>query len=265
MSRINEAFQKANGGLLIGYITAGDPNLEVTSKIAEALIRGGVDILELGLPFSDPIADGPTIQAASLRAINSGITPMKVLEIAKQIRRKNDIPLVIMSYYNPVLQNGLEKFLSKAKVNGVDGFIVPDLPVEEASDYRGAAGKVGLDTIFLASPATSKERLEKIIEASSGFLYLVSRFGVTGAQTSVADSTVQMIKRVKQTTVGRIPLALGFGISKPEHVKTVIAAGAEAAIVGSAFINIIEKNGKNMLSELEASAQELKRATRKQN
>src|SRR5512139_2028566 len=136
MSRIKEAFQKANGGLLIGYITAGDPTSEITPKIAEALIRGGVDILELGLPFSDPIADGPTIQAASLRALNSGTTPMKVLEVAKQIRRKNDIPLVVMSYYNPVLQNGLEKFLSKAKVNGVDGFIVPDLPVEEASDYR---------------------------------------------------------------------------------------------------------------------------------
>jgi tryptophan synthase alpha chain len=263
MSRIQEAFQKANGALLIGYITAGDPTPEMTPKIAEALIKGGVDILELGLPFSDPIADGPTIQAASLRALNAGTTPMKVLEIAKKIRSQHDVPLVVMTYYNPVLQNGLEKFLLAAKASGVDGFIVPDLPVEEAADYKKAASACGLDTIFLASPATSKGRLERIVQTSSGFLYLVSRFGVTGAQTSVTDSTVQLIKRVQQTTAGRIPLAVGFGISKPEHVKTVIAAGADAAIVGSAFINIMERKGKNMLSALEALAQELKRAANK--
>ena len=262
MSRIKEAFQKANGALLIGYITAGDPTPEKTPQIAEALIRGGVDILELGLPFSDPIADGPTIQSASLRALNAGTTPMKVLEIAKQIRSKHGVPLVIMTYYNPVLQNGLEKFFSAAKNSGVDGFIIPDLPVEEAADYKKATIECSLDTIFLASPATSDERLEKIVDASSGFLYLVSRFGVTGAQTSIADSTVQLISRVQHATAGRIPLAVGFGISKPEHVKTVIAAGADAAIVGSAFINIIEKKGKNMLSELEASAKELKQAVK---
>ncbi|HSQ48372.1 MAG TPA: tryptophan synthase subunit alpha [Candidatus Deferrimicrobiaceae bacterium] len=265
MSRIKEVFQRANGALLIGYITAGDPTPEMTPQIAEALIRGGVDILELGLPFSDPIADGPTIQAASLRALNAATTPMKVLEIAKQIRSKYDVPIVLMTYYNPVLQNGLEKFFSAAKNAGVDGFIIPDLPVEEAADYKKAASTYFLDTIFLASPATSKERLEKIVEASSGFLYLVSRFGVTGAQTSVADSTVQLIKRVQQTTAGRIPLAVGFGISKPEHVKTVIAAGADAAIVGSAFINIIEKHRANMFSDLEASARALKQAAKTRN
>ena len=263
MSRIKEAFQKAIGALLIGYITAGDPTPEKTPKIAEALIRGGVDILELGLPFSDPIADGPTIQAASLRALKAGTTPMKVLEIAKKIRSKHDVPLVVMTYYNPVLQNELRKFFSAAKNAGVDGFIIPDLPVEEATDYKKVAIEYGLDTIFLASPATSNERLEKIVEATSGFLYLVSRFGVTGAQTSVADSTVKLIKRVQQSTAGKIPLAVGFGISKPEHVKTVIYAGADAAIVGSAFINTIEKNGKNMLTVLESTAQELKRASKK--
>ena len=262
MSRIQEAFQKANDALLIGYITAGDPTPEMTPKIADSMILGGVDILELGLPFSDPIADGPTIQAASLRALKAGTTPMKVLEIAEQIRSKHDVPLVVMTYYNPVLQNGLEKFFSAAKAAGVDGFIIPDLPVEEAADYTQAASKCSLDTIFLASPATSKERLEKIVKASSGFLYLVSRFGVTGAQTSVTDSTVQLIKQVQQTTAGRIPLAVGFGISKPEHVKTVVAAGADAAIVGSAFINIIEKDGANMLLDLEASARALKQAAK---
>ena len=156
--------------------------------------------------------------------------------------------------------------LLQPKTHGVDGFIVPDLPVEEADDYRKAAKANGLDTIFLASPATSKERLGKIVDASSGFLYLVSRFGVTGAQTSVADSTVQLIKRVQQVTAGKIPLAVGFGISKPEHVKTVIGAGADAAIVGSAFINIIEKykgNFEAAFKDLQATALELKKATKK--
>ena len=217
----------------------------------------------MGLPFSDPIADGPTIQAASLRALNAGTTPMKVLEIAKEIKSQHDIPILVMTYYNPVFHLGLDKFLASAKDHGVDGFIVPDLPVEEADDYRKAAMEHSLDTVFLASPATSNERLTKIVDASSGFLYLVSRFGVTGAQSDLADSTMQLIKRIQPFTAGKIPLAVGFGISKPEHVKRVIGAGADAAIVGSAFINIIQKNSPNMLKELQTTAQALKTATRK--
>jgi len=269
MSNIKQVFQNnhTNGnGCLIGYITAGDPTPEATPKIADALIQGGVDILELGLPFSDPIADGPTIQAASLRALNAGTTPMKVLEIAKQIKAKHDIPVVIMTYYNPVFRIGLDKFLSAAKEHSVDGFIVPDLPVEEASDFRKAAETHKLDTIFLAAPSTSNERLTKIVNASSGFLYLVSRFGVTGAKTSIENSTLQLIKRVQPFTEGKIPLAVGFGISQPEHVQSVIKAGADAAIVGSAFINIITKNqGKAelMLEELKLIAHNLKSATAK--
>ncbi len=268
MSKIKETFQKkeAEGnGLLIGYIMAGDPNPEITPRIADALIRGGVDILELGLPFSDPIADGPTIQAASVRALNSGTTPMKVLKIAKQIKIQNDVPIVIMTYYNPIFHLGLDRFMASAKNHKVDGFIVPDLPVEEADDYRKAATTHSLDTVFLASPATSNERLTKIVDASSGFLYLVSRFGVTGAQSDVADSTVQLIKRIQPFTAGKIPLAVGFGISKPDHVKRVIGAGADAAIVGSAFINIVQKNSPNMLKELQTTAQALKTGTRKSN
>lgn len=265
MTKIYEAIQKTKlqgSAALIGYITAGDPNPETTPKIADALIKGGIDILELGLPFSDPIADGPTIQAASLRALKAGTTPMKVVEIAKQIKAKHDTPIIIMTYYNPVFKLGTNKFLNDAKEAGVDGFIVPDLPVEEADDYRAVAKKAQIDTIFLASPATSKERLGKIVDASAGFLYLVSRFGVTGSQSKVEDSTVQLIKRVHQVTARKIPLAVGFGISKPEHVRTVIAAGADAAIVGSAFINIIERKGGKMLRDLEATARELKAATR---
>jgi len=266
---IKEKFQKAkenHEGLLIGYITAGDPTPEQTPKIADALIRGGVDILELGLPFSDPIADGPTIQEASLRALNAGTTPTKVLDIARQIKSKhNNTPLVVMTYYNPVFHLGVDSFLSQAKTAGIDGFIVPDLPVEEAADYQTAAKTHCLDTIFLAAPATSDVRLKKIVDASSGFLYLVSRFGVTGVQGSITDSTVQLIKHVQLYTSNKVPLAVGFGISKPEHVRQVIAAGADAAIVGSAFINILKANAQNFsaaLVELQGVVAELKSATR---
>lgn len=268
MNAIKDAFQKQKQrgyGCLVGYITVGDPTPEQTPEIADALIRGGVDVLELGLPFSDPIADGPTIQAASLRALKAGTTPMRVIEIAREIKAKHpNVPVVIMTYYNPVFKLGTERFLSAAKAAGVDGFIVPDLPVEEAAEYRKAAEEAELDTIFLASPATSRERLEKIVAASSGFLYLVSRFGVTGAQTQVTDTTVELIKKVQPATKGKIPLAVGFGISKPEHVKRVIAAGADAAIVGSAFINIVAGNSsqETMLKTLETEARSLKAATR---
>ena len=268
MNAISEAFQKAKAhgnGALIGYIMAGDPKPELTPKIADALIKGGVDILELGLPFSDPIADGPTIQAASVRALAAGTTPVKVLEIAKQIRLSHDVPIVIMTYYNPVFRMGLEKFFSLAKECLVDGVIVPDLPVEEAGDYKKAASKFGIDTIFLAAPSTSNERLAKIAQCSSGFLYLVSHFGVTGAQAAVEDSTIQLVKRVLPFTSGKIPLAVGFGVSKPEHVKRIIMAGADGVIVGSAFINLIKIHQENidlLLKELQATASELKKATK---
>jgi tryptophan synthase alpha chain len=265
MSTINKAFQKTKAkgnGALVGYIMAGDPNPESTPKIADALIRGGIDILELGLPFSDPIADGPTIQAAGVRALAAGTTPMKVLEIAEQIKNQHDIPIVIMTYYNPIFRIGLENFLSSAKDHKVDGFIIPDLPIEEAADYKKTAKTNGLDTIFLAAPSTSNERLGRIVECSSGFLYLVSHYGVTGIKTTVEDSTVQLINRVLPFTAGKIPLAVGFGISKPEHVQRIIAAGADAAIVGSAFINIIQKNNATMLKQLQTTAQSLKTATK---
>ena len=268
MSNIDKTFQKLKqqgNAALIGYITTGDPTPEATPKIADALIKGGVDILELGLPFSDPIADGPTIQAASLRALNAGTTPMKVLDIAKQIKAQHDVPIVVMTYYNPVFKLGLDKFLGAAKESHVDGFIVPDLPVEEAADYKQTAAKYELDTIFLAAPSTSNERLSKIVAASSGFLYLVSHYGVTGAKTSIADSTMQLIRRVQPFTEGKVPLAVGFGISTPQHVQKIVQAGADAAIVGSAFINIIQKNAQapaTMLKQLQTTAQALKQATK---
>ena len=267
MNAITQAFQKARAqgrGALIGYVTAGDPTPEMTARIADALVQGGVDILELGLPFSDPIADGPTIQAASVRALAAGTTPAKVLEISREIRQTRDTPVVVMTYFNPVFRMGLDKFCDLAKKCLVDGVIVADLPVEEAADYKKAANKSRLDTIFLAAPSTTNERLARIIACSSGFLYLVSHFGVTGAQAAVADSTITLVKRILPFTAGKIPLAVGFGVSKPEHVKRIINAGADGVIVGSAFINLIQKRQKDisaMLKELEATARELKAAT----
>jgi tryptophan synthase alpha chain len=267
MNAIAKVFQKlkAQGnGALIGYVTAGDPEPQFTPRIAQALITGGVDILELGLPFSDPIADGPTIQAASLRALKARTTPKMVLEIAKEIRSKHDVPVIIMTYYNPVFRMGLERFFALARECGVDGIIVPDLPVEEARAYRKAADDKGVDTIFLAAPSTTDERLRRIVACSSGFLYLVSHFGVTGVKANVEESTISLIKRVLSFTKERIPLAVGFGIFTPEQVTSIIQAGADGAIVGSVFINIVSNNLANrekMLAELEETAKKLKTAT----
>ncbi|MGF3521528.1 MAG: tryptophan synthase subunit alpha [Candidatus Bathyarchaeia archaeon] len=264
MTAIEETFQKLKKrkeAALIGYVTAGDPQPAYTPKIAEALIKGGVDIIELGLPFSDPIADGPTIQAASLRALNAGTKPKTVLQTAKEIRRSHDVPLVVMTYYNPVFHMGLTNFFQQAKDCLVDGVIIPDLPVEEADAYKKAAHAFKIDTIFLVAPSTSELRLQKIVAATSGFLYAVSHFGVTGTKSTVEDSTLQFIKWLRPFTAGRVPLAVGFGISKPEHVKKVVTAGADAAIVGSAFVNIISRHQQNlnrMLSELEEAARALK-------
>ncbi len=169
-----------------------------------------------------------------------------------------------MTYYNPVFHMGLKKFFAAAKATDVDGIIVPDLPVEESSEYRATAAAQGIDTIFLAAPSTSPERLSKIVAKSKGFLYLVSHFGVTGTRTSVEDSTIALVKRVLPATADKIPLAVGFGISKPEHVKSIIAAGADGAIVGSAFINIVANNADNpakLCAELETLVRDLKAAT----
>jgi tryptophan synthase alpha chain len=267
MTAIKETFEKLKNRseeALIGYVMGGDPEPQYTPMIAEALIKGGVDILELGLPFSDPIADGPTIQAASVRALKAGTKPKMVLKMVREIKKKHDVPIAVMTYYNPVFRMGLDNFFNLAKDCMVDGLIVPDLPVEEADEYRKAARAYRVDTIFLAAPSTTNERLAKIVESTSGFLYLVSHFGVTGEKSAVEDSTIQLVKRVLPFTAGHVPLAVGFGISKPEHVKRIIEAGAQGAVVGSAFISIIARNLDNrgrMLLGLEETAKKLKAAT----
>jgi tryptophan synthase alpha chain len=253
---------KKEGGL-IAYVTAGDPHITTTPQIVRSLAKGGADIIELGIPFSDPIADGPTIQAASLRALHARTTPKQVLTLTESIRHEIHQPIVLLTYYNPILKMGHKTFFELAQTSGVNGVIVPDLPPEEAHDYKKTAETYDIDTIFLATPTTSPNRLKKILSLSSGFLYLVSRFGVTGTQDSIKQTTLQLITRTTPHTHNTIPLAVGFGISKPDHVRTVIQGGADAAIVGSSFVEIIAKHGQTestMLTKLTDYCSQLKHA-----
>src|SRR4030067_2537208 len=268
ISRVFKALKSQRNGALIGFITGGDAEPRYTPMIAEALVKGGVDILELGIPFSDPIADGPTIQAASARALEAKTTPKIVLELAREIKEKQGIPVVVFTYFNPIFRMGLESFFQLARVSLDDGVVVPDLPVEEAGDYKRVAEKWSLDTIFLAAPSTSSQRLCKIVEYSSGFLYLVSDFGVTGEKEKLSEQTLQLIKNTLPFTQGRVPLAVGFGVSKPDHVKAIIESGADGAIVRSAFVSGIQNNMKSvdrMPEEISSIARNLKKATVRQH
>src|SRR5271167_2748809 len=197
---------------LVAYITAGDPSLAATEKIVLAAAQAGADVIELGVPFSDPVADGPTIQRASDRALRSGTTLAGVIELVRRIRTHSEIPLVLFSYFNPILQMGLEKFAAAAAAAGADGVLVTDLTPEEAVEYRAVMHARGLDTIFLAAPTSTDARLVKIAEFSSGFLYLISRTGVTGAREALPEELPALARRVRQFT--RLPLAVGFGISQ---------------------------------------------------
>lgn len=250
-----------NEAALICYVVAGYPDLKTTEKTIDLLVAGGADIIEIGIPFSDPIADGPTIQQASNLALQAGVTPEKAMQLAKRIRKRHpDLPLLFMTYSNILVRAGLGQFLARSKECGVDGFILPDMPVEEAGEYSAKAAELGLATVFLASPNTSESRLAKIVENSSGFMYLVSVFGITGARSSFENYTGEAIKRAKQVAAGRIPVGVGFGISKPEHARFMVRAGADAIIVGSAIINNMSGNRTAGLKMLASS---LKKACRK--
>lgn len=268
MTAISDTFNELktkNEGALITYLTVGDPHPRKTPRLVSALIEGGTDIVELGIPFSDPIADGPTIQNAVSRSLASGSRPTDALEIAQEVHERSDTPLVLMTYFNPVFRLGPSKFISLARKSGVSGMIVPDLPIEEAHEYRKECLARDIDTIFLASPATSPSRLREISAQTSGYLYLIPLYGVTGMRTTVAQSALNLIRDFKGLLAGSVPLAAGFGISKPEHVKQIIDAGADGAIVGSAFVKIIEENRTNLsraAKKLQSLARAMKKATK---
>jgi tryptophan synthase alpha chain len=249
MSRIQSLFNGHKA--LIAYITAGDPSPERTPELVAALERGGADLIELGVPFSDPIADGPVIQRGSDRALKAGTTVKKVLEIARQIRERSQIPLLLFTYLNPVLRYGLEKLATDAEAAGIDGILLTDLSVEEASPYTAAMRAAGLDTVFLAAPTSTPQRLKLVAQYSSGFVYLVSRTGVTGEQSSLSNSISPLVASMRAAT--KLPLAVGFGISTPEQARDV-AHIADGVVVGSAFVRLIEQNG-----DLESFARSLRR------
>jgi tryptophan synthase alpha chain len=224
---------------VVAYITAGDPSLDASEKIVRAAADAGADIIELGVPFSDPVADGPTIQRASERALRAGTTLSGVLELVRRLRVHIDAPLVIFSYFNPILQMGLEKFAEGAASASADGVLATDLTIEEASDYRRILHARGLDTIFLAAPTSTDERLKQIADSTTGFLYLISRTGVTGEREALPEELPALVRRARGFT--KLPIAVGFGISLPTHV-TVLGGIADAAVVGSALMAEIEKS-----------------------
>jgi tryptophan synthase alpha chain len=242
MNRIEKAFAQAreeNRAAFVGYLCAGDPNFESSVEACRAVIETGVDILELGVPFSDPLADGLTNQLAAQRALESGSNHGHVLELVRAIREFSEVPIIFYTYYNLVFAQGSEAYAASAKAAGVDGILTLDLPPEEASEHLEACAKHGVKTVFIVAPTTPDSRLEIICKATTGFVYYVSREGVTGEQASMSDSIQANVEQIKQHT--DLPVVVGFGISNSDHVRTV-AQAADGVVVGSAIVNCIANN-----------------------
>ena len=241
---------------LVAYITAGDPSPGRTPELVAALQRGGADLIELGVPFSDPIADGPVIQRGSDRALKAGTTVAKVLDIATEIRKRSEVPLLLFTYMNPLLRYGLEPLARDAAARGIDGCLLTDLSVEEAEPYLSAMRSAGLDTVFLAAPTSTQRRLELVAKYSSGFVYLVSRTGVTGERASVSDAVTPLVSAMRNVT--DLPLAVGFGISNADQVRQV-GSIADGVVVGTAVVRTVEQNveSADLPLKLEALARSL--------
>ncbi|MGH8070672.1 MAG: tryptophan synthase subunit alpha [Candidatus Entotheonellia bacterium] len=240
MGRISQTFerlQKTHERALIPYVTAGDPDLAMTKTLVREMVRRGGDLIEIGVPFSDPLADGPIIQRASQRALQGGTTLRKILMTVSDLRRNVDVPLVLMTYYNPVFRYGEEAFVADALDAGVDGIIVPDLPPEEAQTLMEIAADTPLDLIFLAAPTSTSARLMLISEASQGFIYYVSRLGTTGIRDQLAEDLRMMLEKVRTSTAK--PIAVGIGVSTPDHVR-LVSEMADGVVVGSAIVKLIE-------------------------
>jgi tryptophan synthase alpha chain len=259
MSRITSVFRqfRPDYKALIAYLTVGYPNIETTYEVASILSNNGCDIIELGIPFSDPLADGVTIQRASYQALQKGITPQVCLDVAYQLRRVMATPLVFMTYYNPVFSFGLEAFCQASARAGVDGLIVPDLPPEEGTELEAIASQFKLDLIYLLAPTSTEERISMVAKRSQGFIYLVSLTGVTGARETLPLELEDFVKRVRQKA--QQPLCVGFGISTPEQARRVTRV-ADGAIVGSHLIRLIEEDAT--FSSLKAFTSSLREALR---
>ena len=266
MNRIDKKFKilrEQNRRAFMPYLCAGDPTLEHTGKLLLALEEAGADLIELGVPFSDPIADGPTIQRASERALKHRISLQQILEMVKTLRQRTDIPIVLMSYYNPIFSMSESLFCEAAQDAGVDGVIVPDLPPEEAQPLLDIAPQYNLSTVFLVAPTSSAERMQRIASVSTGFIYCVSLTGVTGARATLSDEVAPIITELRKHTDK--PISVGFGVSTPEHASQV-AEVADGVIVGSAIVNVIEENMEDevkMLAAVNRFASDLAAGTRK--
>ena len=239
MSNIGKAFE--NGKAFIAFITCGDPDLETTAATVRAAVENGADLIELGIPFSDPTAEGPVIQGANLRALNGGVTTDKIFTFVKELRRDVRVPMVFMTYANVVFSYGAEKFISNCRDIEIDGLILPDLPFEEKEEFQPICNKYGVDLVSLIAP-TSENRIAMIAKEAQGFLYIVSSLGVTGTRSEIKTDLASIVEVVRQNT--DIPCAIGFGISTPEQAKKM-ADISDGAIVGSAIIKLLEKYGKN--------------------
>jgi tryptophan synthase alpha chain len=239
---------------VVAYVTAGDPNLKFTEKLVLRLAEAGADVIELGVPFSDPIADGPVIQRASERALEAGTTLADVLKLAERLRRRSAVPLVLFSYYNPVLQMGVERFAARAAAAGASGVLITDLTPEEAGEFVRVLRRHKLDTVFLAAPTSSNGRLRALARLSRGFVYLIGRRGVTGAPTEVGAEIKGLVRRLRRAT--RLPVAVGFGISRREQVAA-LAGIADGVVVGSALVERCEQHGHGPQA-LEAATQLLR-------
>lgn len=252
--RITEAF--ANGKAFIPFLTCGDPSLEVTEQLVYAMEEAGADLIELGIPFSDPTAEGPVIQEANVRALAGGVTADKVFAMVEKIRKNTKIPMVFMTYANVVFSYGTERFIKKAAEVGMDGLILPDVPFEEKEEFDVVCKQYGLDLISLIAP-TSHERIRMIAKEAKGFVYCVSSLGVTGVRSEIKTDVAKMVEMVKE--VNDIPAAIGFGISTPEQAKKM-ASVSDGAIVGSAIVKIVAKYGKECIPEVEKYVKEMKAA-----
>ncbi len=262
MSRIERKFRELRTKgekALICFLTAGDPDLEKTREISLGLAAAGVDCLEIGVPFSDPTADGPIIQAASQRALKNGATLAGILDMIEDLRKSSEIPIVLFGYYNPILSFGPERFATRAKQAGVDGILVVDLPPEEAPELRQYTDPAGIDFISLIAPTTSTDRMKKIAAHATGFLYYISITGVTGTAKPQVQEVKKDVERIRKVT--QLPLAIGFGISTPEQAKE-IAPYADGIVVGSAIVKMIEENSNrdDLVAVVSQYAREMKKA-----
>lgn len=257
MTRIANAF--ANGKAFIPFITCGDPDLSTTDKIVHAMVEAGADLIELGIPFSDPTAEGQVIQEANLRALTAGTTTDKIFDLVRSLRKDITIPLVFMTYANVVYSYGTDKFISTCAEIGINGLILPDVPLEERGDFTPACEKYGVDLVPLIAP-TSKNRIAEIAQAAQGFIYVVSSLGVTGVRSEITTDIASIVKLIRENST--LPCAVGFGISKPEQAQKM-ASQSDGAIVGSAIVKIIAKYGADAVEPVREYVKEMKDALRK--